>query len=544
MSETKIAVLSNVNLNFTIRKLQREVSVYQPEGFGNELGLMMDPTSGYSVFQPQYTFLILDLSELVRHERSDRAKELLEGWFSQLEACLQDRGIYYVSDGYFWNPEKLAFPCDLAAKKIENLYDTMLSELLERHQNLRIFPLAARIREMGEQSTYSAKTWYLGKILYSNEFQGVLAQGILDFTRVEQRSPKKVLVIDLDNTIWGGLAGDYPETDLELSEDHSGLAFKNSQRFILDMKRAGVLLAIASKNNPEDAWNVIDNHPHMVLKREDFAAVRINWQSKDQNLRELSEELNLGLDSFVFWDDQGPERALIKEMIPEVTVPDFPGRPEELTDALKKIYDSFFRKGRLTGEDLTKTDSYVLNGKRRDMLARSGDFGEYLKKLDIGITPCDPKSHAERFLQLLNKTNQFNLTTRRYSAEDLQKLLSDEMVHCFLFRVEDCFGDYGITAAVIVDCHDTPVITDWVLSCRIMGKKIENAILDHIEQEMARRGYREMRGIFIPTPKNLPVAELYDRMGYTVLQEEPTRRVYHISLATKGSREYYVHWKI
>ena len=554
ISEKRIAVLSNVNMNFTLRKLQRQIKVYQTEGYGNELGLLLDPGSSYMTFKPQITFLIMDLSELVAHSKvPDIAQRSLETWFSSLESSLKENVIYYISDGYYWNPELLMMPCDLIPQRIENQYLSFLQKLLERHDNVRVFPLAALIRKVGEENAFSLKTWYLGRILFSNEMQGLLAEKILMYAETESRSPKKVLALDLDNTLWGGLAGDYPETELQLSEDHDGLAYRNSQRLLLEFKKSGVLLVVVSKNNPEDAWNVIDHHPQMILKREDFAAARINWNSKDVNLREIAEELNLGLDSFVFWDDQKTERALISELLPEVSVPDFPESPEELAEGLKQVYDSYFRKGRLTKEDSQKTESYAQNEKRKELLGHSGDFSTYLKNLNMKLQACDPGEHSERMLQLLNKTNQFNLTTKRYTQDALRALLDCDRIHCFLYRVEDCFGDYGITAIVIVNCQEEfPVITDFCMSCRIMGKHLEDAIIDGVEQTMRQLGYHAIRALYIPSKKNLPVAELYDRLGYSRIQDKEKQitvgnepfegLIYQLSLDLPPKREYYVEY--
>ncbi len=552
ISEKRIAVLSNVNMNFTLRKLQRQLKVYQAEGYGNELGLLLDPNSSYMSFKPQITFLIMDLSELVAHSKGlDIAQDALQSWFASLEDSLKNDVIYYLSDSYYWNPELMIMPCDLIPQRIENLYLSLLEGLLERHDNVRAFPLASLVRKLGEENAFSWKTWYLGKILFSNEMQELLAEKIVMYVEVENRIAKKVLAVDLDNTLWGGLAGDYPETELQLSEDHDGLAYRNSQRLLLEFKKAGVLLVIVSKNNPEDAWNVIEHHPQMILKREDFAAARINWNSKDVNLREIAAELNLGLDSFVFWDDQKAERALISELLPEVSVPEFPDSPEELTEGLKQVYDCYFRKGRLTEEDSKKTESYAQNEKRKELLGQSGDFGSYLKKLKMKLHACDPGEHAERMLQLLNKTNQFNLTTRRYTQDELRAILEHDEIHCFLYRVEDCFGDYGITAVVIVDCREeVPVITDFCMSCRIMGKRLEDAIIDRVEQEMRQLGYHELKALYVPSKKNLPVAELYDRLGYTKMTEREKQAsnrekssdglIYCLSLDPPQNREYYV----
>ena len=549
----RIAILSNVNMNFVIRLLGSKAEVYQAEGYGNELGTLMNPASSYHAFAPEYTFLVMDLMELLEHEpETETAGVKIGNWFAGLESALKQEVVYYISDAYLWGVE-LAAIFDTGRKAaLEQLWQQALEALCARHGNVRILPYRHLIEKMGEAAAFSMKMWYMGKILLSNEAQKQLCELILDALRIETRAPKKLLVLDLDNTLWGGLAGENDITPIELSEEHTGLAYKNLQRVILQMQRQGVLLAIVSKNNEQDAMEILEHHPHMVLRSDAFAAKRINWEPKHENIREIAKELNLGTDSFVFWDDNPTERELVREMLPEVAVPDFPEKPEELAPAMAEIYREYFAKPSVTEEDRNKTAQYAANSARQQLEKQSGSFEDYLKQLEIVMTRVNPEKHVERLTQLVNKTNQFNLTTKRYTQGQMAELLQEKEKRVYLYSVADRFGDNGIVAAVIVNLKPAdggnsgdvsrtercPIVEEFVMSCRVMGKNIEYAIMEDVEKDLRESGYAFLRGIYLPTAKNQPVAELYDRLGYRRAENDKKEAgdLYEIELAKAPER--------
>lgn len=516
----RIALLSNVNMNALIRMLQKDAEVYEPEGYGNELGILMNPASAYHAFSPEMTFVVMDLMELLEHELSeDVARMRVERWFDTFEGAMKDGCVYYVSDAYLWGAEKDVAVAWVDSDALEGIWDSALKALCQRHANVRILPYRRMISVLGEENAFSPKMWYMGRILLSGEAQKRLAALILDKVNLEYRTPKKVLVLDLDNTLWGGLAGEHDNTPIQLSEEHKGLAYKNLQRVILYMQKQGVLLAVVSKNNPEDAEEILQNHPHMVLRPEHFVARKINWNPKNENLMELSMELNLGLNSFVFWDDNPQERFLVSETLKEVAVPDFPAKAEDLAGAMTAIYHAYFEKPVLTAEDMDKTKQYADNAKRENLKNSTGSFEDYLKQLRIVITSLNAAENINRLEALINKTNQFNLTTKRHTLGELQDLLQNPNKRVYAYKVEDCFGDNGIVAAIIVDVSaEVCVIEEFVMSCRVMGKNIEHGILSHVEQCLINEGFASVIGCYVPTAKNKPVAGLYEQLGYKVLQ--------------------------
>lgn len=541
MAAGKLAVLSNVNMNMVIRMLQKQAQVYESEGYGNELGVLLNPSSSYHAFQADITFFLMDLAELLEHDfEPESAEEKIAGWFGTLDTSLPEKGIYYISDAYLWAVELSVLADPERKQQLESLWSAALGKLKEKHANVRIFPYRSIIEQLGADKAFSQKMWYMGKVLLGMEAQSLLAEKLFYQAELEYRIPKKVLVLDLDNTLWGGLAGEAEHTPVLLSEDHSGLAYKNLQRVLKLMQSQGVLLTIASKNNEADAMEILEHHPHMVLRPRDFAAYKINWDPKPDNIRRMAEELNLGTDSFVFFDDSDAEREMVRQMLPEVEVPDFPARPEDLAPCMAEIYRTCFERAVVTREDLEKTAQYRANADRKAMEGQAASFEDYLKKLEICLIPADPKEHLDRLTQLLNKTNQFNLTTTRYTREQLQQITEDSGKTVFLYQVTDVFGDNGIVAAAIVDrTGELPEITDFVMSCRVMGRNIENAVIDRIERQMQEEGFPGIRGKYVPTAKNKPVETLYERLGYREVGTTPEGgRCYELNWQEKPERVY------
>ncbi len=546
----RIAVLSNVNMNFAVRMLARELAaaepdtaLYQPEGYGNELGTLLDVSSSYEAFAPDITFLIMDVLEAVDHD-PDAGSERIESWFASLKAALHAERLYYVSDAFLWGPEAEILWGDDCRGALEYRWQECLRALCAQCPNVRILPYRHVIEEMGAENAFSLKMWYMGRILHTNEAQKRIVELLLHIIRLQRRIPKKVLLLDLDNTLWGGLAGEADHTPIVLSGEHTGLMYRNLQRVIAGMQKQGVLLGIVSKNNEKDAMDIISSHPQMVLRPEDFVAMKINWRPKPENIAEIARELNLGLDSFVFWDDSPAERTLVKASLPQVTVPDFPDRPEELTEAMVRIYRQYFEQAAVTSEDRQKTRQYAENAKRSALKTQALDFASYLRQLAMEISRESPEANSERLTQLVNKTNQFNLTTKRYEPSAMQRLLQDAGKRVYLYRVKDCFGDNGIVAAVIVDLTEAvPMIDTFVMSCRVMGRNIENAIIEDIERELYRQGYTSLRAKYLPTAKNRPVENLFEKLDYRILAADKTgEKLYEITLAPDRRRDYCARW--
>jgi len=540
MGMEKIAVLSNVNIDMVCKLLSGKFEVLQPQGYGNAFSLMLDPDSELKRFSPKVIFFIADISELTAAAVNyEAAVRLIDQWLSSFQAGIDMTMQYFLSDTVF-RTEYIEDADDMTTARIENYWLRSLQQMIARETNVHHFELKSRAVEVGKQIFFSDKLWYLGKIPFSSHGCRLIGEGISQQMETFLRTPKKVLVLDLDNTLWGGIVGELGLEGIILSDDKKGAIYRDCQRIIKQMQEHGVILAINSKNNGGDALEIIQKHPHMILKEEDFSSIQINWETKPQNMRAIARELNLGLDSFVFVDDMPGEREAVKMLLPMVEVPEFPGTLEELPSFYKEIYRRFFSKLRMTKEDSEKTQQYRDNAKRNTMESTM-DYDSFLKGLNIKVetVDCDDVNRL-RLEQMLQKTNQFNLTTRRYSSEALIDM-QQKGWYIYLFRAADKFGDYGIIAALLVDPNDgNPKIDSFAMSCRTMGKRVENYMMDYVEKDLLKKGYSTLMAEYIPTAKNVPVKELYNSLGYKKISGEKAEELYEINLASRPNRSYSV----
>ena len=353
---------------------------------------------------------------------------------------------------------------------------------------------------------------------------------------------KKCLVLDLDNTLWGGILGEDGVAGIKIGGEYPGKAFEWWQQALKRLKDSGVMLAVCSKNNEADVLEAWERNPFMVLRKDDFVAWRINWQDKATNVRELASELNIGLDSMVFVDDNPAERELIRQMLPMVAVPEFPEKPYQLMSFFETLTREYFRVYAINREDKTKTEQYKANALRTAEQAKFADFDDYLRSLEIKIDvmPLDDFNRP-RLAQMTQKTNQFNLTTHRYSEDDIQHMANDRCL-VYALSVSDRFGDNGITGEIILrpKGNDTMIIDTLLLSCRILGKGIEFAFLDTILNLTASKGVKTVEASYIKSAKNAQVADFYDRAGFTMTHATETEKHYRLELRqNRAIKDYY-----
>lgn len=330
---------------------------------------------------------------------------------------------------------------------------------------------------------------------------------------------KKCLVLDLDNTVWGGVIGDDGLDGIVLGQgDPLGEAFSAFQAYAKALSRRGVILAVASKNDEDVAKNAFENHPEMTLELSDIAAFEANWFDKPASLQRIAKDLNIGIDSLVFFDDNPMERALVRETLPEVAVPEVPLAAEDYVACLADA--GYFETVGFTADDTRRTEQYVANRQRNESQARSADLDSFLNDLQMElVVGAFDKTNLSRIVQLINKTNQFNLTTRRYTEAEVLDLMKDNTVETFHVRLKDRFGDNGIIAIVIAhhkaEGNDAVLDVDtWLMSCRVLGRRVEEAVLNLLVEAAGRRGARAVRGRYIPSKRNGMVREHYARLGF------------------------------
>jgi len=338
---------------------------------------------------------------------------------------------------------------------------------------------------------------------------------------------KKCLVLDLDNTLWSGVLGEDGISGIKMSGDYPGSAFMYFQKALVALADSGVILTICSKNNEADVRELWEKNPFVKLGPKYIAAYRINWQNKADNIRELAKELNIGLDSMVFVDDNPTERELVLQQLPMVAVPEFPKRPYGLMEFYASLVNDYFRTYRLTNEDLAKTEQYKANARRANEQTKYADLTDFIRSLDIHIDIVKANEfNIPRIAQMTQKTNQFNLTTHRYTEADINSFIANgDDVYCI--SVSDKFGDNGITGEIIIKHKgDEAEIDTLLLSCRILGKDIEKAFVKTILNLLSQKGTVKVKAKYIPTAKNAQVADFYDKLGFSLVSEDTGLKQY------------------
>ncbi len=379
---------------------------------------------------------------------------------------------------------------------------------------LVIVDWAWQTRRSGLDSYIDPRLWYLARMRLNPPGLAALADLVAVHVAAYRGLTRKVAIVDLDNTLWGGVVGEDGLAGLELGGDGQGLAFQEFQRELLRLHDIGIVLAVCSKNNPADAWEVFDHHEGMILRREHLASARINWQDKATNLREIAEELSLGLDSFVFLDDNPVEREWVRTALPEVLTPDLPADVVLRPGFLREL--PAFRRLHLTAEDLGRAESYKAEARRRNLREEAGSLQDFLASLEqeITIQPVHAGTMA-RAAQMCQRTNQFNLTTHRYTVADLEHLLADPAVEAYTVAVRDRFGDSGITGLAILRLSaDVAELDSFLLSCRVLGRGVEDTLLTFLAGRARARGARALLGRYIPTAKNGQTAAFYPAHGF------------------------------
>jgi FkbH-like protein len=357
--------------------------------------------------------------------------------------------------------------------------------------------------------------WYNFRMALSPAATVALARNVATLVKSIYGKSRKCLVLDLDNTLWGGVIGDDGLENLILGREHPvGEGFLDFQRYVKDLQRRGVILAACSKNDNENAKEGF-SHPDSILKLEDFGAFKANWNPKTENIREITAELNIGLDAIVFVDDNPAERALVAEQLPEVAVPDVGSDVSLFAEILE--HEGYFEVHKVVQDDLSRSAYYASNAQRKISESRFGNYGEFLGSLNMTaeIGPFPPV-YLERITQLVNKTNQFNLTTRRFTSAELEAITRDPAFITLYARLADKFGENGLVSVLIGQVVDETVeINVWLMSCRVLKRELEFAIFDALVEQCQVRGIRRIAGIYIPSKKNSMVAGLYPSLGFS-----------------------------
>ncbi len=536
----RVAVIGNVTINFLLQALRGACltqSCYARAwsgGFDLYRQEILDASSELYASDPQAVIVVLDWREVVplayrANLASDPGEVRAEidarvGELAELLMTLRSRSkaTVLVTGPVPPSQTPLGFLDAGHARGLDGHFTYLRSRLVEQltpiggvfvQQTERV------LSEVGLRQALSAKMRYLARMPYAEPGLRAMASDMAGFVRQARGKARKCLVLDLDNTLWGGIIGEDGLSGIKLGPDGIGRAYIEFQQEVLRLHQQGVILAICSKNNESDAFEVFEKHPNMVLKPEHFAALRINWIDKPANLRELADEINIGIDSLVFLDDKPVERDAVRQLVPEVLVPDLPKDAAEYPDFVRSL--TCFQTLQLTDEDLQRGRFYADERRRETLRKQSGGIDDYLKALGmvVHIRPVDEFT-LPRVTQLINRTNQFNLTTRRYTEIEVRQMRDSGQQHVFSLGLEDRYGDNGIVGVAIVKVQHgahTALIDSLLMSCRILGRNVERVFLAYICDFAAKHGAAAIEGQFVPTEKNGQVADFYPRFGFEPL---------------------------
>lgn len=395
----------------------------------------------------------------------------------------------------------------------------LLMKGCQEAKNTFLIDLDALQTALGRSTFADPKLYYVAKMPISLAALPAAAKLVVDVVRSLQGTVKKCLVLDLDNTLWGGVIGDDGLSGIQIGELGTGHAFSDFQKWLKELKNRGILLTVCSKNNEDTAKEPFEKHPEMVLRLEDFSMFVANWEDKARNIRTIQQALNIGMDSMVFLDDNPFERELVRTMIPEITVPELPEDPALYLQYLRGL--DLFETASYSREDAGRTEQYREKAQRAAFEAAFQSYDDYLEALQMRASAAafDP-FHYPRIAQLTQRSNQFNLRTVRYTEAEIEALAQDDSRIGLYFTLKDKFGDHGLISVVVLEKQpeDTLFISEWLMSCRVLKRGMEEFIVDKILSVAAQQGFRRVVGEYIPTPKNAMVKDLYEQLGFARLE--------------------------
>jgi len=464
--------------------------------------------------KPDISFIFFDINPYQHGEFTDSSKHTEETLSDIRTYCEATKTLVVVSlsplpynspYGHFFSDD----PLFARAKE----WNDRLVALSKEVSNLYVFDTNTIVYRLGEERVRDMRGSYAFDIPFTNDFFVALCHEWLACIRAIRGRSRKCIVLDLDNTLWGGVVGETGPLGIALGPGYPGVAFQNFQRTLLRLWERGIILAIASKNNLADVQEAFKKNPHFILKEEHFAAIRANWDDKSITIADIAKELNIGTDSMVFIDDSPLERERMRKERPEVLVPEFGGAPEEYVGMLLSL--KVFHQMSLTEEDKKKGRMYAEERQRTAILKNTKSKKEYIAELGIRIRIFEGLSNdIARVSQLTQKTNQYNLTTKRYSEADIRRLLKDGW-HIYSAEVADKFGEYGIViVALIAPEKNAARLDTFLMSCRVMGRDVEFAFLEYIIQKLHTAGFKKMTASFIPTSKNVPSKDFLPDAGF------------------------------
>lgn len=551
--QLKIALLADFASQHLVRAIRAAAAM---NGFLAEIweaeydtvaSAIIDETS--DLYQQEADYVLIFQSTLKLYKefsaqplKADFAEAKLMG-LSALLAVLQERShariilsnYDEIDDGvwgHFANKTKLSFLYQVRKLNLE------LMHLAAQRGNIYVLDVQSLAAEKGRAAAFSPRLYVLADIIYDLDFLALLAQKTLQIIRAVEGAFTKCVILDLDNTLWGGVVGDDGLENIQIGELGLGKAFSNLQLWLRNLKERGILLAVCSKNDESVAKSVFIEHEGMTLRLKDIAVFVANWETKVDNIMFIQSVLNIGYDSMVFLDDNPFEREMVRRHLPEVIVPDLPEDPAEVLPWLQSL--QLFETASYSGDDTIRTQQYQEEANRAALHKKFSSEAEFLASLNMQAVckPVDSFS-CPRVAQLTQRSNQFNLRTRRYTDAEMTSVMNDPCRRTLGLSLADIFGNYGLVSAVILEerpQHELFVDT-WIMSCRVLKRGVENFMLNEIVSLAKQEGFRWLTGEYIPTAKNGLVKDHYQQLGFA---QGPERNTWILCIDDYQSKQTFI----
>lgn len=488
---------------------------------------VFNTSSGLYTFRPEYVLVVKSSEKLIKSfYKSDKASKqsfaadqaeyinaICETIQTELKAKVIFPNFLEITDGVFGSfSNKVHSSFTYQLRKL----NVLLMELGQENKSLYIADFAAIQSQYGYHFCFDPKMYVNADMVYSLDVLPLLAKSITDIMLSVTGSFKKCIVLDLDNTLWGGIIGDDGMENIQVGDLGIGKAFTEFQLWLKQMKERGIILAVCSKNTEEIAKEPFQKHPDMILSLDDIAVFVANWENKVDNIRHIQSILNIGLDSMVFFDDNPFEREMVRQAIPELTIPSLPEDPAEYLHFIRTL--NLFETASFTEEDEQRAQLYREEAGRNVLKKSFTNEADFLKSLEM---ESEVKSfdtfNSPRVAQLTQRSNQFNLRTVRYTEEEILEISHSPLYHTLSFTLKDKYGNHGLICVVILKELDkeTLFIDTWIMSCRVLKRGMERFTLDTILAVAKKEGYRKVVGEYLETKKNIIVKDHYKDLGFT-----------------------------
>lgn len=557
MKTCKIAVLSNFTCDSVPHYLRAYglrygiwPTVYKAD-FNQYIYQLLNPESELYSFSPDITLCLLDehalFDELDEEWGVDDVAKAAETKLEQLEQLIQTFSQHnsgmLVLNSVPLSVERHQSVLDYKSKaklsKEWRVFNAHLMGLAEKHKSVLVLDTEVLLPESGAKTLRDPRLSYYAGMQLSEEILAAMTHEAIHVSRSLLGMTKKCMVLDLDNTLWGGIIGDDGLHGIQLGDDVPGKVYVDFQKNIKRLSKQGILLAINSKNEKKNVLEAFQNHPNMVIREDDCVMIVANWDPKHENILAMKKALNIGIDSFVFFDDSPFEREMVRRYTPEVTVPELPADPTGYVRTL--LSGGWFNTIELTQEDQKRTEIYKQQAKREEYRTESSSLEEFLHGLEIEVDLFSPESFTlSRLTQLNMRTNQFNMTTRRYNESQMALMAKDDCYQIIGFQSRDRFGDNGIIGSVIMEKQKEDGKTNWwirnfLMSCRVFSRGIETAVMHALLNQAREEGVTHVWGEYKPSPKNGIVKHFFTQHGFELAGMDGNTQLFRHDLADIGN---------